>query len=136
MSDTLGTAAVVLVALANAVALICLGLGVLRPTSAGARGAARLDVACGAAALLIWAVRPAIDAAAMRESAAGWSAEERKLVQDTVPDIHLDSPYRVGSLIDNLHYWPLPFLVALVLKYRARRLALEERTSVLTDVAE
>jgi len=136
MIDFLGTGAVVLVALANAAALLCLGLGLLRPTSAGARGAARVTLACGAVAVLVWLVRPAIDAAAVRESAAAWSAEDRKLVLETVPDIRLDSPYRLKSLIDGLHYWPLPFLAALVLKYRARRLAHEERTSALTDVVD
>jgi hypothetical protein len=136
MNEFLGTGAVVLVAIATAAALLCLGLGLLRPSSAGARSAERMALACGALALVIWLGRPAIDAAAMRESAAAWSAEDRQLVQDTVPDIRLDSPYRLGSLIDNLHYWPLPFLAALVLKYRARRLALEERTSALTDVVD
>ena len=136
MSESLATAAGALVALVNLVALALLVYGLTRPTSARARVAVRLAVACGAIALVAWLALPALHAATARASVSTWSAEDRKLVQDSVPGISIDPAYRPQTLFETVHFWPLPFLVALLLHYRRTRLSREERKTALTDLSE
>lgn len=136
MSDSLATFAVVLVAFVNLAALALLVFGLLRTTSAETRIAGRLALGCCAIALLAWLALPAVHAATARSSVASWSAEDRKLVQDTVPGISLDSSYRAQTLFETIHFWPLPLLVFVVLGYRQTRLLREERKTALTDLSD
>jgi len=136
MSETLATAAVVLVALANLGALFFLGYGLLKPNAANARAAVRGAFSCGFVALAIWFGLPAIHAATARSAVSDWTAEDRKMVQDQVPGVTLDPSYRINTLFETFHFWPLPFLVAGLLRYRQSRLTREERGTALTDLSE
>ena len=136
MSETLATAAVVVVAIANLGALFSLGYGLLKASAADARTAVRGAFACGFVALALWFAIPALNAAAQRSDYSRWSPEERKMVQSQAPDVTLDPKYDVNSLFDTFHFWPLPFLVAGLLRYRQSRLTREERKSALTDLSE
>jgi hypothetical protein len=134
--NTLEFGAIVLVALINSASLVVLAVGLVRPTTAGVRAMARLCLWCGALALIAWLIAPAIHAATIREASESWSAADRQLVKELAPQVALRPRYSLEVLFDKFYYWPLPFLAALVLRYRARTLQRDEPHSALTDVAD
>lgn len=127
------TLAIIVAAAANLIALATLPFGLMRPTSLQARRAVHVALACGVVAFIAWLALPAIHAAAARDAMAAWSPEDRKLVTDSVPGMRLDPTYSIETLMETPYFWPVPFVVALVLRYRAVRLRRDERPSALTE---
>ena len=107
-----------LVIAANAIALIALAVGLLSTKAATLHRAMLTGAICAVVAAVGWMVLPVWQAEAVRSTMAGWSADERKLVQDTVRNIDVNPLYDVATLFQTIHFFVLPIVATLLLRYR------------------
>src|SRR5260221_13665618 len=99
-----------LVIAANAAALVALAVGLLSTRAVTLKKAMVTAATCAVLAAVGWMVLPVWQAAAQRSNIASWSADERRLVQETVRNIEGNPIYDVSTLFQTLHFFVLPIL--------------------------
>ena len=107
-----------LVIAANALALIALAVGLLSTKATTLQKAMRTAATCAVIAAVGWMVLPVWQAAIVRSKMANWSPEERRLVQETVRTMDVNPIYDVATLFQTIHFFVLPIVATLLLRYR------------------
>ena len=107
-----------LVIAANALALIALAVGLLSTKATTLQKAMRTAATCAVIAAVGWMVLPVWQAAIVRSKMDNWSPEERRLVQETVRTMDVNPIYDVATLFQTIHFFVLPIVATLLLRYR------------------